>query len=242
VISVEGEGWWKGEINGRVGSFPSNYVRPLSASSGSYSVIAAKDDSDFCSDGSQANRGKPPQQSHPREIPSSSRSLTDFRTSVDFVSPPLSPSSSYTALSSSSPSLLTFIEQQKQQPHSPNPGSSPMRGSEGKRGGKLTRTGGQRRIAKDDETNDDADRADAGGNGDVALEQPRLGLLPAPVPVPDPASLIVREAQVHLPLLPHQAPAEEAYEEDEESGFECVVRWAASSSRVHLTCTPTTSL
>ena len=30
MLSKEGGEWWKGELNGQVGLFPSNYVQPLS--------------------------------------------------------------------------------------------------------------------------------------------------------------------------------------------------------------------
>ncbi|ELR13568.1 SH3 domain containing protein [Acanthamoeba castellanii str. Neff] len=223
VLEIEEEGWWKGEIDGRVGSFPSNYVRPLSTtstsaspstSSDSFSAIVSNDDSDFSSD----SKGKTPQQA--RGAPPSGRSLADFRSSVDdLASPPLSPSSSYTALSTSSPSLLTFLEQQKQQPSSalPSPGSSPgVRGSECKRGGKLVRTGGQRRIVKDDDMEDDdvdttansgGGGGDGGGNG--ALERPTLGTLPIPIPAT-------------LSLSPQATPPTAVATVDE-PGFECVV-------------------
>ncbi len=212
-----------------MGSFPSNYVRPLSTtstsastSSDSFSAIVSNDDSDFGSD----SKGKTPQQA--RDAPPSGRSLADFRSSVDLVSPPLSPSSSYTALSTSSPSLLTFLEQQKQQPSSalPSPGSSPAaRGSEGKRGGKLVRTGGQRRILKDDDQeDDDVDITANSGGGNGALERPTLGTLPIPIPVPDPASVIVRDQpQATLSLSPEATPPSAVAAVDE-PGFECVVR------------------
>lgn len=29
VISKDEESWWKGELNGKIGLFPSNYVAPL---------------------------------------------------------------------------------------------------------------------------------------------------------------------------------------------------------------------